>query len=212
MLTPPDSTLWAEFATLTGARLGRRVTLIDPGGRVRGDTEFDPLSLTTLENHRNRPEVRAALDSSRGVGVNQRLSASTNERLLYVAVRDGPPGLGVVRVSTSLAGVDAQVHALQRAGAVVGLVMLIAAALVAWLLGRVWARRSRRVATAGRDAGAGRRVEFPGGRGPEPGRQIDALRARPDELGSRFDELRREREESQTLLEARSDGVLAANQ
>src|SRR2546425_9468122 len=33
----------------------------------------------------------------------QRLSASTNERQMYVAVRGGPPGLAVVRVSTTLA-------------------------------------------------------------------------------------------------------------
>jgi two-component system, OmpR family, phosphate regulon sensor histidine kinase PhoR len=213
-LTPPDSTRWAEFATLTGERLGRRVTLIEPGGRVRGDTEFDRASLATLENHGNRPEVRAALDSLRGggVGIDQRLSASTNERQLYVAVRDGPPGLGVVRVSTSLAGVDAQVHALQRAVAVVGLILLIAAALVAWLLARVLARPMLRIATAARDIAAGRAVEFPDVRVPELAHQIDALRAMHHELERRFDDLRREREESQTLLEALSDGVLAANQ
>src|SRR3989454_5166680 len=38
---PADSTKWPEFAALAGARLGRRVTLIDPDGHVRGDTEFD---------------------------------------------------------------------------------------------------------------------------------------------------------------------------
>jgi two-component system phosphate regulon sensor histidine kinase PhoR len=211
-LTPPDSTRWAEFAALTGERLGRRVTLIDPGGRVRGDTEFDRVSLATLENHGNRPEVRAALDSSRGVGIDQRLSSSTNERQLYVAVRDGPPGLGVVRVSASLAGVDAQVHALQRAVAVVGLILLIAAALVAWLLARFLARPMLRIATAARDIAAGRNVEFPDVRVPELAYQIDALRAMHHELERRFDDLRREREESQTLLEALSDGVLAANQ
>jgi len=91
-VTPPDSSHWPEFAALAGARLGRRVTLIDSAGHVRGDTEFGRDALPRLENHRNRPEVRAAFDSARGVGMNERLSASTNERQLYVAVRDGPPG------------------------------------------------------------------------------------------------------------------------
>src|SRR5207247_365496 len=101
---------------------------------VRGDTEFSRDALPRLENHSNRPEVRAAYDSARGVGMNQRLSASTNERQLYVAVRDGPPGIAITRVSTTLAVVDAQVHAVQRAVAAAGLLMLVAAGLVARLL------------------------------------------------------------------------------
>ncbi len=208
---PVDSTKWPEFAALAGARLGRRVTLIDPDGHVRGDTEFDRASLTQLQNHRDRPEVRAALDSARGVGMNERLSASTNERQMYVAIRGGPAGLAVVRVSTTLAIVDAQVHAVQRAVAVAGLVMLLAAWLVAWMLARALAWPLLRIADAATDIAAGRPAEFPDVRVPELAHQVDALRAMHHELERRFDDLRREREESRTLLEALSDGVLAAD-
>jgi len=211
-VTPPDSARWPEFAALAGARLGRRVTLIDPEGRVRGDTEFDRASLLQLQNHRDRPEVRAALDSARGIGLNQRLSASTNEPQMYVAVRGGPPGLAVVRVSTSLATVDAHVHAVQRAVAAAGLVMLLAAGLVAWLLARVLARPLLRIAEAARDIAAGRPAEFPDVHVPELAHHVDALRAMHHELERRFEELRREREESRTLVEALSDGVLGADQ
>ena len=208
---PTDSTGWPEFAALTGARLGRRVTLIDPDGHVRGDTEFDRASLAQLQNHRDRPEVRAALDSARGVGMNERLSASTNERQMYVAIRGGPPGLAVVRVSTTLAIVDAQVHAVQRAVAVAGLIMLLGAWLVAWMLARALARPLLRIAEAAGDIAAGRQAEFPDVRVPELAHQVDALRAMHHELERRFEDLRREREESRTLLEALSDGVLAAD-
>jgi signal transduction histidine kinase len=208
---PVDSTKWPEFAALAGARLGRRVTLIDPDGHVRGDTEFDRASLTQLQNHRDRPEVRAALDSAPGVGMNERLSASTNERQMYVAIRGGPPGLAVVRVSATLAIVDAQVHAVQRAVALAGLVMLLAAWLVAWMLARALAWPLLRIADAATDIAAGRPAEFPDVRVPELAHQVDALRAMHHELERRFEDLRREREESRTLLEALSDGVLAAD-
>jgi two-component system phosphate regulon sensor histidine kinase PhoR len=209
---PRDSAQWPEFAVLAGTRLGRRVTLIDPQGHVRGDTEFDRLSLSRLENHRSRPEVRAVLDSGASVGVNQRVSASTNEAQMYVAVRDAPPGLAVVRVSATLATVDAQVHAVQRAIAFAGLLLLLAAALVAWLLARVLARPMLRIAAAARDIAAGRAVDFPDVQVPELAHQVDALRAMHHELERRFDDLRREREESHTLLESLTDGVLAADQ
>jgi len=210
-VTPPDSSRWPEFAELAGARLGRRVTLIDPEGHVRGDTEFDRASLPQLQNHRDRPEVRAALDSASGVGRNERQSASTNEPQLYVAVRGGPTGLAVVRVSTSLVSVDAQVHAVQRTVAAAGLIMLIAAGLVAWLIAGLMARPLLRIADAARDIAAGRPAEFPDVQVPELANHVDALRAMHHELERRFEDLRREREESRTLVEALSDGVLAAD-
>jgi len=211
VFTPADSSKWPEFAALAGGRLGRRVTLIDPEGHVRGDTEFDRASLSHLQNHRDRPEVRAALDSASGVGMNQRLSASTNERQMYVAVRGGPPGLAVVRVSTTLASVDAQVHAWQRAVAAAGLVMLLAAAIVAWMLAGFLARPLLNITAAARDIATGRAAEFPDVSVPELANHVDALRAMHHELERRFDDLRREREESRTLLESLSDGVLAAD-
>jgi PAS domain S-box-containing protein len=210
VLTPADSTRWPEFAILAGRQLGRRVTLIDPEGHVRGDTEFDRASLTHLENHRNRPEVRAAIDSG-GVGMNKRLSVSTNERQMYVAVRGGPPGLAVVRVSTTLAIVDAEVHAWQRAVAAAGIVMLVLAAVVAWLLARALARPLLRITDAAHQIAAGRSAEFPDVHVPELEHHVDALRAMHHELERRFDDLRREREESRTLVESLSDGVLAAD-
>ena len=211
-LLPRDSAQWPEFAALAGGRLERRITLIDAEGHVRGDTEFDRGTLARLENHRNRPEVRAVLDSGASVGVNERLSASTNEPQLYVAVRAGPPGVAIVRVSATLVSVDAQIHAVQRAIAVAGLPLLIAAAMVAWLLARVLARPLLRIAAAARDIAAGRATEFPDVHVPELAHQVDALRAMHHELERRFDDLRREREESHTLLESLSDGVLAADQ
>ena len=211
--TPADSSRWPEFAMTAGAQLGRRVTLIDSAGHVRGDTEFDRASLARLENHRTRPEVRAVLDSNagRGVGTNERLSASTNERRMYVAIPAGPPGIAVTRMSTTLAVVDAQVHAVQRAVATAGLLLLLVAALVAWMLARALARPLLAVAEAARDIAAGRTAEFPDVHVPELANQVDALRTMHHELERRFEDLRREREESRTLLEALSEGVLATD-
>src|SRR3990172_5710386 len=100
---PDDSTEWPGVAQRLGALAGHRVPLIAPDGRVLGDAEFDRESLGRLENHLHRPEVQGAL--LRGTGQARRLSESTNEQQLYVAVRGGPPGLAVVRVSATLASV-----------------------------------------------------------------------------------------------------------
>jgi signal transduction histidine kinase len=206
---PADSTRWPELARTAGTQLGRRVTLIDATGRVRGDADFDRAALTGLENHAARAEVRAALDA--GVGRDERLSASTNARQLYVAVRGGPPGIAVVRVSASLAGNDARIHAVQRATVGAGFMMLIAAGLAAWWLAGAFARPLVEISAAARDFAAGRPAVLPDTRIPELARHVDALRAMHEELDDRFAALRRERKESRTLLEALSDGVIAAD-
>jgi signal transduction histidine kinase len=209
-VVPVDSAHWPEFAQLAGGRLGRRVTLIDPEGHVRGDTEFDRPALARLENHNDRPEVQAAL--AQGSGHDARLSASTNERQLYVAVRGGPAGLAVVRVSASLSAVDAQVHAVQRTVAGAGLALLVAAALVAWLVAGALARPLVVIAEAAREIAAGRPAVFPDVQVAELAHLVDALRTMQHELEGRFAALRREREESRTLVEALSDGVIAADE
>ena len=208
-LLPADSLHWPDLARELGARTGYRVTLIDPKGTVRGDTEFDRTSLGQLENHLMRPEVQQAL--STGVGRAARLSASTNERRMYVAVRGGPPGLAVVRVSTTLAAVDAEVDAVQRAVALAGLVAVLAAGALAWLISREVAKPLVALGDAARAIADGHAPTFPDARVPEVVQHIVALRAMHGQLDQRFTDLVREREETTALIETMADGVVAAD-
>jgi len=208
-LLPADSLRWPEFARELGARVGQRLTLVDAKGTVRGDTEFDRASLDRLENHLLRPEVQQAL--STGVGRAERLSASTNERRMYVAVRGGPGGPAVVRVSTTLAAVDAQVDAVQRTVALAGLGAILAAGALAWLLSQEVAKPLVQLGDAARAIADGRRPAFPDSRVPEVAQHIVALRDMHEQLDQRFTDLVREREETATLIETMADGVVAAD-
>jgi len=208
-LLPGDSLRWPDFARELGSRIGHRVTLVDPRGVVRGDTEFDRAELGQLENHLMRPEIQQALSGA--VGRSERLSASTNERRLYVAVGGGPPGLAVVRVSTTLAAVDEQVAAVERAVALAGLGALLAAGVLAWLLARGVAQPLVQLGDAARAIAGGRSPVFPDSSVPEVAQHIVALRAMHQQLDQRFTDLVREREETTTLIETMADGVVAAD-
>jgi signal transduction histidine kinase len=213
VLLPPDSLRWPVVARSLGTRLGHRVTLIDSKGTVRGDTDFDRGSLGGLENHLLRPEVQQAL--ALGSGRATRLSASTNERRLYVAVRGGPPGLAVVRVSTTLAAVDAQVGAGQRAVALAGLgvfvASLLAAGALSWRVSRDVTQPLAQLTTAARAIAEGQTPQFPDARVPDVAQHVAALRGMRRQLDQRFAELVREREETATLIETMTEGVLAAD-
>jgi len=206
---PADSLTWPETAITLGRLIGHRVTLIDLSGRVRGDTEFPADALRGLENHASRAEVRAALDS--GVGRSARLSASNNERQLYFAIRAGPTGIAVVRVSASLAIVDRQIGAVQRTLALGGGVAIGLAALLAWLGSRQYARPFVELTAAAQAIAEERVPAFPDTRTPEIAQHIRALRTMHGQLVARFSELREQREETAALVEAMTDGVIATD-
>ncbi|HYL55771.1 MAG TPA: ATP-binding protein [Gemmatimonadales bacterium] len=208
-LLPADSLHWPDLTHELGAGTGHRVTLIDAKGHVRGDTEFDRNALGQLENHLMRPEVQQALTT--GVGRGERLSASTNERRMYVAVRGGPPGIAITRVSTTLAAVDAQVTAVQSAVAFAGLAAVVAAGFLAWLLSRELARPLVELGDAARAIADGGPPAFPASNVPEIAQHIVALRAMHRQLDQRFLDLVHEREETATLIETMADGVVAAD-
>jgi len=67
----------------TGKALDRRVTVIDARGRVLGDSRVPADSIALLQNHADRPEVRAAL--SGGIGEATRRSWTIREELFYIA-------------------------------------------------------------------------------------------------------------------------------
>ena len=208
-LIPADSTAWPAIAIQLGTLIGHRVTLIDSTGRVRGDTEFPADALPQLENHAHRPEVMAALAS--GVGESKRYSVSTDVNRMYLAIRGGPPGLAIVRVSATLAAVDAPIDAIQRAIWLAGAVAIALAAVFAWVGSRYYAQQLLALTNAARAIADERSPVFPDSRVPEIAQHVRALRAMHDELDARFAALRREREETAALVEAMTDGVIATD-
>jgi len=208
-LLPADSLAWPEAARRLGALTGHRVTLIDPAGWVRGDTEFDRAALGGLENHGTRPEVVQAIAS--GMGRAHRRSVSTNKETMYVAVRGGPRGLAVVRVATTLDTVDAAVASALRGVFVAGFFALVCAAILAWTLAATVARPLVELGAAARAIASGETPRFPDSPVPEIADHILALHAMHDQLERRFHDLREEREETMTLIESMADGVLATD-
>ena len=94
------------LALEAGRSVTARVTIIEPDGRVVGDSEVPAGKLAELENHRDRPEVQSALQGGKGTSI--RYSATLRTDMLYVAVplavADRPAG--VVRLALPLAAVD----------------------------------------------------------------------------------------------------------
>ncbi|TLU82977.1 MAG: PAS domain S-box protein [Chlorobium sp.] len=79
-----DPAFPAGQARKIGQMLDVRVTFIDTGGRIIGDSSLPLEKLHLAENHADRPEFRSALE--KGFGEDSRYSRTVREKMLYLAV------------------------------------------------------------------------------------------------------------------------------
>ncbi len=91
--------------------LSVRVTIIDPNGKVLGETETAP---EEMENHLNRPEVQRALQNQESAEIRYSRTLQTN--MLYAAapiIKNGQT-IGVARLSVSLRAIRRTESSLQN--------------------------------------------------------------------------------------------------
>ena len=196
----PDS-----LADQAGVATGRRVTLIDSTGHVVGDSEFDGLALQGLENHSSRPEVIAARQN--GVGSVRRMSPSTGEEQVYVAVK---APRGVARVSVTTKAVE-EIFARARSGVLAaGFISFLLAAILAVLFSRAVSKPIVDLSNVARSLAAGERKRHPALAAPgEIGDLADAVHRLAEQLEARISALAAEQSVLSALVETLNEGVIA---
>jgi len=191
------------IADSLGAVAGLRVTLIDPTGRVLGDSEVEPSRLPSVENHATRPEVAAALSGEIGVG--ERSSETIAQSLLYVAV---PAPGGVVRVAAQRRDVAGGASWARRVTILSFLGILLLAYPACLLAARGLAEPLGRVRTTLAELAGGELGARTGMRGAGPlaalGRTVDRL---ADALERRTGETREEAGDLRTLFDSLEEGL-----
>lgn len=92
-----------NLASAYSIKTNTRVTFIDKDGWVIGDSDLD---IKSLENHKNRVEVRKAFEGN--VGISERYSESLDEKMLYVAIsfKKEDHKLSVIRLSVPLKDIN----------------------------------------------------------------------------------------------------------
>ncbi|HEV8600332.1 MAG TPA: ATP-binding protein [Gemmatimonadales bacterium] len=203
---PADSLEWPGFAQRFGAAGEIRISLIDRSGRVRADTDVPPAELGGVENHAARPEVAEAIAGRTGSAT--RRSATIGSDLLYVAVPGGP---GVVRVAMSLDEVNKVVRRAQRSVLLAALVAVLLGSLLALWAARSVARPLTETADAARAIAQGRPPRFPHSGIPDMDEMVAALRGMHEELDVRFEALSRKQAETEALVNAMMEGVIACD-
>lgn len=202
---PPDGTI-QSLAERYGGLLNARVTVIDPAGRVLGDTAQDPAE---MDNHLRRPEVQQAMGA--GEGTSLRLSDTLGYEMMYVAVpvRAGEETLGVVRVALPVHDIRAVV-ARVRGAIVAGSVLatLLATGLAYIIAGRIVVPIRRLTDVVERMAAGDLRARLLPATRDEVGTLTRSFNAMVDRLRAMISSLDNERGRLAAVLDHMADGVL----
>jgi two-component system, OmpR family, phosphate regulon sensor histidine kinase PhoR len=203
---PPDLQKWAEEAD---ARSRSRVTLIDGNGVVLADSRHDP---ETMENHRQRPEVRAALAGHPAPAI--RHSATLDVDFDYFAVPVDLPGRAhaILRVAIPMEQLGASIAAVRmlilRASAFAALIAL----LIAYFIARTITGRVRRIeAYATELVNADYTGTLAAEADDELGSMARSLRAMAEHFRRMLGLLARESSRRQAILGSMVEGVLAVD-
>ena len=209
---------WDEGLTLArtdrladdlGATLSLRLSLIDPSGKVLGDSRVELKDLDRLESHADRPEVKAALD--RGRGASLRRSSTLGLDLLYVAGLLGRPEEPrlVIRLALPLAEIAETLSGIRRLIVGVTLIGILLSLGAAFLVSqritrpiRILKRTTRRI-TAGEHSRRVRR--YPSHEIGDFARAFDRM---ADHLEEEIDQATQGRDRLEAILRAMREGVL----
>jgi two-component system phosphate regulon sensor histidine kinase PhoR len=200
------------FVRRAAVPTGSRVTLIAPDGLVLADSEVASVDLARLENHRDRPEVRTALQG--GVGRHLRTSVSIHTPLLYVAlpVRDGDRTVGVLRLALPLSAIASSYDQINRVMLAGGLVALVVAfGIGVFVAGRVTRPVVEMQAIARQMSEGQFAVRVPVRSNDELGALGQALNVMVVRLRDQITNLEAERAKVTAILDGMVEGVIAVD-
>ncbi|HNX52425.1 MAG TPA: ATP-binding protein [Pontiellaceae bacterium] len=203
-----------DYLTAVSARLGTkspaRVTLILPDGTVAGDSARPG---EPMENHRDRPEVKTALEQGR-TGQAIRFSTSLRKNMFYVAVpvyRDGAL-IGVVRTAMPLLRMHEVLRGIEHSLLWGGVLILLMAALLSLFVSRRISRPLERIKQGAEEFAAGNfsfRLRSPGS--AEVSGLAETMNEMAAQLEERLQTLTKERNQREAVLSSMVEGVLAVD-
>lgn len=180
-----------------------RVTVVDTAGTVLADNEAAP---PLMDNHRDRPEIRAALSGLEGR--DRRMSETQGMERIYIAIPATYQGRRVaVRVSASLE----EVNSLAARARQTGLFLLIGALAIAGLIvTRLTAQASEpieRLTTAAQAMAAGNLNATVGDEAGDLRVLSEALRELQSQMRLRLEDVGAEKRNMRAVLDGLDDAV-----
>ncbi len=192
-----------------GKRTSTRITVILPSGEVIGDSAENPES---MDNHRDRPEVKKALTDN--VGTSVRFSRTLEKEMLYtgVLVKKNGNTVAIIRTSLSLTSIEQTINTIRKKIAIGGLIVVIVAAFFSLMVSR---SISLPIEQIRRWAGSIAEGTFHDGPPDASSEELAALSESVShmaiQLSERINTILQQRNEIEAMLSSMSEGVIAVD-
>jgi two-component system phosphate regulon sensor histidine kinase PhoR len=203
-----------DYLNAVSSRLGTkspaRITLILPDGTVAGESAK---SRDQMENHRDRPEVKTAIEQGR-TGQSIRFSSSVRKNMLYVAIpvyRDSEL-IGVVRTAMPLLRMQETLNGMEHGLLWGGLTVLFLAAVLSLFVSRRISRPLEQIKQGAERFAAGDfsyRLHSIGSE--EIGSLAKTMNEMAAQLEERLQTVSKERNQREAVLSSMVEGVLAVD-
>lgn len=202
-----------NLAKHLGRLLDMRVTLIDPKGKVKGDSSVARDKVPEMENHAGRPELLKAMEA--GYGFSRRYSDTLKKELLYIA-RRLPDKRGAayifVRVATPLSQLEEAEEKSRRLYLGVMALGILLSLGVAFLVARTISGPVEDLTETARAISAGdldrRFLRYPSHEIGDLGRVFDHM---ADSLQAELNAMKREKQRVEAILRSMVEGVLVVD-
>ena len=189
-----------------GKKIGARLTVIDPEGVVKADSEQNPVA---MESHRFRPEISAALAGR--VGRSLRYSGTVKARMLYVAMpldRNGRVE-GVLRLSLFVRDIEVLLKAIRKDIGQAVAILIGLSILAAFFFSRSLTRPMRQLINASRQVAAGDFTARVRVRSSDEWKDLAvSFNAMTAEIKALFDDLKIRKEELDNTMASMQEGLL----
>ncbi|WP_373501188.1 ATP-binding protein [Desulfococcus sp.] len=208
-LSPLNEAALDALCKAAGRRVGTRITIVLPTGRVVADSQESP---GQMETHSGRPEIHKALFGEPGQSM--RYSSTLSRSMMYVAVPVQERGrtLAAIRTAIPLDEIDRKLGAIQKQIVGAGLVVALMAALVSYVVARRIARPIEEVRKgAERFATGDLTYAIPPPKSREMVLLVGALTQMASDLNERIHTVDRQRDELEAVLTSMQEGVIALN-
>lgn len=205
---------WQRMTAQAHERTHTRFSMLTLDGTVVSDSLLDGAAVAALDNHADRPEIQKALQGE--VGIAQRMSATMQMEMLYVAVPwpQEQPRM-VVRAAVSMSSLQQSIRQLRTRLLVAGVMGMLVAVLMSGLASH-WVSRDLRTLlqqvrqlSESKESG---RLHLPT---PTPGELtplVGSFNRLSEELEQTVAALTSERHRLGAVLEGMSDAVIAVDQ
>lgn len=185
---------------------GTRFTVIDTEGRVLGDSQKEA---DEMENHRDRPEIAAALTGE--VGSNLRFSSTEMARMFYLAVplQMNDEVIGVLRVSVYARDIDTLIARFRHHLQLGSLLLLLLALIITYFASRSVSKPIRALSHAAREISNGNYDAHVSTRDKgEVGELASAFNDMARRQKNLVSSLSRRQTELRAIMEAMTEGLL----